>query len=53
MKEITVFFSNGDKLSTCINGKEEQIRAYYLGKTFNVGVGEKDSMAKCIDVIFH
>lgn len=36
MREIKVTFSNGNYLYTKINGSEETIKDYYLGKTFTV-----------------
>jgi len=45
-----VYFDNGNTLNTWINGTPEDVRAYYLGKTFNLGNGPEDSMATCVNV---
>lgn len=37
---------------TEINGTEEEIRAYYIGKTFNIGRGGDDWMAVAQSVTF-
>lgn len=55
MREIEVIYSNGKdtkKLGTSINGTNEDINKYYLGKWFNLGKGELDSMYKAIAVYF-
>lgn len=49
---VKVNFDNGDNLETEINGTYESIRQYYLGKTFNLGNGENDLMAKCVSISF-
>jgi len=36
--------------STSINGTDESIRAYFVGKWLNLGTVE-DNMQKCIDVV--
>jgi len=51
MKNIKVFFENGDSLTTKINGTEIEIKAYYVGKVFNVGCVE-DDLQKAIGVEF-
>jgi hypothetical protein len=52
MREIKVYFDNGDSLETCINGSNESILSYYIGQTFNLGNGENDLMAKATKVEF-
>ena len=38
MRAVTVTFSNGDTISTNINGTNESITEYYaIGKFFNLG----------------
>ncbi len=39
MRTVRVLFSNGTTLSTSINGTKEEVRNYYIGKTFT----EEDS----------
>jgi len=51
MKTVKVTFSNGDHLTTGINGTEDEIRAYYIGQTFNLGA-ESDLMVKAVSVEF-
>lgn len=51
MKTVTVHFENGDTITTRINGTDEEIKAYYLGRYFNLGtVG--DNMQKAVAVEF-
>lgn len=53
MKTIKATFANGDSLVTSISGSNDDIRAYYIGKSFNFGTGEgDDSMQTCISVEF-
>lgn len=53
MKTIKATFANGDSLVTSINGTNDDIRAYYIGKSFNLGNGDSgDSMQTCISVEF-
>ena len=57
MREIKVYFDNGDCLETCINGTDEEILSYYIGQTFNLGNADlnsdvEDLMAKAIKVEF-
>lgn len=49
--EIKVIFEDGDFLYTTINGSKEDVRSYYIGKSFNCGTVE-DKMKKCVDVEF-
>ena len=40
MKTAIVKFSNGDTITTGINGTDEEIRQYYrIGRVFNLGDG--------------
>ena len=52
MRTIKATFANGDYLETSINGTEQDIRAYYLGKRFNLGDGERDNVQVCIEIEF-
>lgn len=52
MRSIKVYFSNGDHLFTNINGTNDHILAYYIGKEFNLGNGEHDLMAIATKVEF-
>lgn len=36
MRGIKVTFTNGDIITTSINGTDEEIRKYYIGNTFNL-----------------
>ncbi len=51
MKTIKVIFENGNSLTTRINGTEDEIKAYYVGKVFNLGCVE-DDLQKVIGVEF-
>lgn len=51
MKTIKVIFENGDYLYTKINGTSEEIKDYYVGNIFNIGVVE-DNLQKCISIEF-
>lgn len=44
-----VTFDNGDVIETAINGTDEEIKSYYMGKTFNLG-SEEDDMHKVVKV---
>jgi hypothetical protein len=53
MRTIKATFANGDYLETSINGTESDIRAYYLGKRFNLGDGAGgDNVQVCIEIEF-
>jgi hypothetical protein len=53
MRTIRVSFDNGDSLTTDINGSEDEILAYYLGRRFNLGDGSGgDLMAVATRVEF-
>lgn len=49
MKAVKVTFDNGDIITTKINGTEAEIKSYYLGKIFNVGILE-DCLARAVNV---
>lgn len=44
-----VTFDNGEVIETAINGTDEEIKSYYMGKTFNLGK-EEDDMHKVVKV---
>jgi hypothetical protein len=50
MKSIRVRFDDGNTLVTDINGTIEEIRSYYIGQVFNLGVGENDLLVTATDV---
>ena len=51
MKTIKATFANGDSITTGINGSEDEIRAHYLGKHFNLGDGAGgDNLQECVSV---
>lgn len=52
MREIKVWFDNGDYFETCINGTNETILSYYIGQTFNLGNNGDDLMTKAVRVDF-
>jgi hypothetical protein len=52
MKTIKVYFSNGQHLLTNINGTDDDILAYYIGKEFNLGNDENDLMVIATKVDF-
>lgn len=51
LKTAEVLFENSKyNYKTSVNGQlsEEEIKAYFEGKTFNLGNGESDDLQKCI-----
>jgi hypothetical protein len=53
MKTARVTFADGNTLTTSINGTEEEIKAYYLGKKFQFGDTEErphDHMVEAVKV---
>ncbi len=48
---IEVIFSDGNKIRSRINGTKEEVKTYYIGNYFNLGI-EKDNMQKAVQVIF-
>lgn len=51
-RPIVIHWEDGDTTHTWINGTRKDIRAYYVGKTFNVGFGPRDNMLKALSVEF-
>ena len=52
MKAVKVTYTNGDKISTNINGTDEEIKAYFaIGKTFNIGSVE-DNLQQVTELEF-
>lgn len=49
---IEVTFTNGDSLKTEINGTVDEIKKYYIGKSFNLGHNGDDLMTKGKSVKF-
>lgn len=50
-RNVRAIFEDGNCIKTEINGSKEQIREYYLGKSFNFGI-DGDKMSKCVNVVF-
>ena len=49
MNAVKVTYDNGDEVVTSINGSDEEVLNYFkVGKTFNIGNGGKDLMAKVV-----
>ena len=44
-----ITFDNGEVITTCINGTDEEIKAYYMNNVFNLG-REEDDMHKVVNV---
>lgn len=42
MKLVKVYFQSGAQIITNINGTLDEIRRYYVGRWFNLGVVEDD-----------
>lgn len=49
---VEVTFTNGDSLKTEINGTVDEIKKYYIGKSFNLGHNGDDLMTKGKSVKF-
>lgn len=49
MNTFKITYNNGDYNITRFNGTIETARRYFLGNTFNLGVGE-DLLVKCVNV---
>lgn len=45
MRTITVYMSDGDTITTDINGTDEEIARHYLGHTFEAGSDTKHHVA--------
>lgn len=52
MRAIRVTFDNGKRIETDINGTDDEIRAYYIGRLFDVGYGDTEVMARGVSVEF-
>lgn len=55
MQSVRVTFSDGDSLETDINGTQEEIETYYIGKWFNLGQPlnpVEDRMVQAVSVEF-
>ena len=55
MRVIRVTFEDGNTMTTNINGTDEEIKEYYVGKYFNFGDTDshpKDKMVKAVGVAF-
>jgi hypothetical protein len=55
MRTIKVTFSDGNTVTTSINGTDEEIRRYYLGQPFNFGDTDshpKDNVQTAVAVEF-
>lgn len=48
--DLKVHFENGDYLVTKINATLEEATSYYVGNTFNVGLGPNDNMLKAVRI---
>jgi len=48
MRHVTVYMSDGDTISTNINGTDEEIMNHYLGNRFEAGSDTKHHVALCI-----
>lgn len=48
MRHITVYMSDGDTISTSINGTDEEIMRHYLGHRFEAGSDTEHHVALCI-----
>lgn len=51
MRTVTVFMSDGDTITTSINGTDDEIIRHYLGHRFEAGSDTKHHVALCI--FFH
>jgi hypothetical protein len=49
---VKVTFANGNSLTTDINGTRESVTQYYMGNTFNLGIGGNDEMTTATKVEF-
>lgn len=48
MRSVTVYMSDGDTITTSINGTNEEIVRHYLGNRFEAGCDTKHHVAMCI-----
>jgi hypothetical protein len=49
---VRVTYANDDTVTTEINGTEAEIRRYYLGNQFNLGIGPDDNLQTAVAVDF-
>jgi len=49
MRSVKVTLEDGSSFETNINGTDEQIKEYYMGKTLNFGI-EDDILKKVVGV---
>ena len=45
MRSIKVTFNDGNTVVTSVNGTDAEIRAYYIGQSFNLTLDENLSLA--------
>ncbi len=45
MRSVKVTFNDGNTLVTSVNGTDAEIRAYYIGQSFNLTLDESLSLA--------
>ncbi len=50
LRIVTVYMSDGDTITTSINGTDEEIAKYYLGNTFR---NSQENPRVCLSVKFH
>lgn len=48
MRTVTVYMSDGDTITTSINGTDKEIVRHYLGNRFEAGSDTKHHVALCI-----
>jgi len=49
MITVKAIFADGDSIVTRMNATEQEARAYYVGRIFNLG-SVRDNMQKCVAV---
>jgi len=49
---VRVTFDDGDHLTSTVNGTADEVVRYYLGNTFNVGIGSEDNIRVATKVEF-
>ncbi len=47
MITVKAIFADGDSIITRMNATEQEARAYYVGRVFNLG-SVRDNMQKCV-----
>ena len=47
---VKIITESGDTWATTINASEEEARAYFVGKWFNLGSGENDRMERVVSI---